>query len=509
MHSYQCGLSVMLLIAAFYLIIIPPCGAFRTHQMAPLAGRPSTTSTSALHPVVIHAKPSTRSTKSPSSLRMTRAARNAIEGRGMPSTPGWQSGRLNRLTDWATDQKPNRPIICEYDPKSRWLWTKWHGTVLKDTWKPVLAAMALALGIDYFVRRRFPTPSWSLLSVPAPSNPIIQRLTGLKKVWEYQLSLATFILTFFLSHAFSYWNKVYNTTRMIQGRINDFCMLLVMGAKRGTDADDDAENGGRHPVRSNASTGPKGSRGFSDESQEFISLCTRLIRLSHTFFWAQTATVSNGLTDDDEYIDDAATCHVPIDDEHIGPLLLSPYGLKALVDAGQLTQEEKAGLMGTGLPPNQYAYTLLVWVGVHCSTALRNGVLCGGAGYEENIFRQLATLRACMFDIDDFRAGRMQLAYVQLVQVLVDSLMLLSPFALYPECGILSVPLVGILTLFFKGLLSLSKSFLDPFGVEGYQEQNIRVDVLVSELNFGASSRWIRSASYIPPTPAARAPSSS
>lgn len=99
--------------------------------------------------------------------------------------------------------------------------------------------------------------------------------------------------------------------------------------------------------------------------------------------------------------------------------------------------------------------------------------------------------------------------YVQLVQVLVDSLMLLSPFALYPECGILSLPLVGTLTLFFKGLLSLSKSFLDPFGVEGYQEQNIRVDVLVSELNFGASSRWIRSASYIPPTPAARAPSSS
>ena len=93
----------------------------------------------------------------------------------------------------------------------------------------------------------------------------------------------------------------------------------------------------------------------------------------------------------------------------------------------------------------------------------------------------------------------MQLAYVQLVQVLVDSLVLLSPFALYPECGILSIPLVGMLTLFFKGLLLLSKLFLDLFGVEGFQEQNIRVDVLVSELNFGASSRWINSASYVPP----------
>jgi len=328
----------------------------------------------------------------------------------MPSTPGWQSGRLNRLTEWAEDQKPNRPIICEYDPRGRWLWTKWNGTVLKTTWKYVLAAMAMGLFVDFLARGRtlsnYCSLSWSLLSAPEISNPMIQHLTSIKKLWEYQLSLATFILTFFLSHAFGYWNKVYNTTRMIQGRINDFCMLLVMGASRGADT---AESG-RAPARSNASTGDKGSRGFGDESKTLVKLCTRLIRLSHTFFWAQTATVSNGLTDSDDYMEEVADCHVPIDDEHIGPLLLSPYGLRALVDAGQLTREEREGLMGTGLPPSQYAYTLLVWVGVYCNAALRDGVLCGGPGYEENLFRQLATLRACMFDIDDFRAGRMPLA---------------------------------------------------------------------------------------------------
>jgi hypothetical protein len=31
-------------------------------------------------------------------------------------------------------------------------------------------------------------------------------------------------------------------------------------------------------------------------------------------------------------------------------------------------------------------------------------------------------------------------------------------------------------------------------GVEGFAEQNIRVDVLVSELNFGAAKRWVRAA---------------
>ena len=43
-----------------------------------------------------------------------------------------------------------------------------------------------------------------------------------------------------------------------------------------------------------------------------------------------------------------------------------------------------------------------------------------------------------------------------------------------------------------RGVAQLSKSFLDPFGNEGYPGQNIRVDVLVSELNFGAASRWMK-----------------
>ena len=337
--------------------------------------------------------------------------------------------------------------------------------------------------------------SWDLLAIPTATDPLIKRLSALSKVWEYQLTLSTFILTFFLSHAFGYWQKVYNTTRAIQGRINDFCMLLMMGAERGVDTDDNKTT----PARSNASTGPKGSRGFSDRAEEFVSTCTRYARLSHTFFWAQTATSSNGLNDSEEYLQDAKDCPIEIDDEHIGPLLLSPYGLKALVDSGQLTKEEREGLMGTGLPPSQYAYVLLVWLGIHVMDGLKSGILRGGAGYEENLFRQLATLRACMFDIDDFRAGRMPLAYVQLVQVLTDSLVVAAPFALAP-IGFLSIPLVGLLTLFFRGLLILSKSFLDVWGVEGYREQCIRVDVLVSELNFGASKRWINAGGFVPPS---------
>ena len=55
-----------------------------------------------------------------------------------------------------------------------------------------------------------------------------------------------------------------------------------------------------------------------------------------------------------------------------------------------------------------------------------------------------------------------------------------------------SILLIGLFWVFYRGRVDVSKSFLDPFGNEGYPGQNVRVDVLVSELNFGAGSRWVR-----------------
>jgi hypothetical protein len=149
------------------------------------------------------------------------AANNALSGIGLPSNPGWDSVRLNRLTEWADEVQPNRPIICEYQPEGWWLWRKWNGTVLKATWGSVLFAMMTGLVID-FVARGCSWSNYKLWNGPAidTTSRLIKRLSAVTKVWEYQLTLSTFILTFFLSQAFSYWQKVYNTTRMIQGRIN-------------------------------------------------------------------------------------------------------------------------------------------------------------------------------------------------------------------------------------------------------------------------------------------------
>ena len=397
---------------------------------------------------------------------------------GMPSTPGWEGTTLNKLTDWAKADTTNRPIICEYKPDTLWLWSKYRGTVLSITIVPVLANMAVGVATDVAVHLTAPS-TWPLLAVPPASDPLIQQLSGLTQLWEYQFTLCTFILTFFTSQAYAHWKSVYFTTRAIQGRINDICLLVTVGAKRG-------------------SSSSKGYTGYSKEAERTVKLCTRFVRLSHTFFWAATPTCSNGMGDGGE-VDEEGLRRKDVYD--VGPLLLSPQGLDSLVQDGQLTAEERQSLLDSGLPPSQYAYLLLEWAALHAMEGMESGALRGGNGFEENLLRQVTSLRAEYFSIGDFQAGRMPLAYVQLVQVVVDSLVILAPFSLYSQTGTLSIPLVGLLTLFFKGLLELSKSFLDPFGNEGYPGQNIRVDVLVSELNFGAANRWVRAGQVLPDEP--------
>ena len=73
-------------------------------------------------------------------------------------------------------------------------------------------------------------------------------------------------------------------------------------------------------------------------------------------------------------------------------------------------------------------------------------------------------LRSACMSIPDELAARMPLAYVHLTHCLVDVLLLIAPFGLYPHLGVLSVPMAGIISIFYRGLLELSKSFLDPFG---------------------------------------------
>ena len=221
---------------------------------------------------------------------------------------------------------------------------------------------------------------------------------------------------------------------------------------------------------------------------------TRMLRMSHAFFWAATPTASDGLTS----IEDREFLPEDFDATKVGPRLLSRKGLKSLVRCKQLTEMEMKALLDTKLSPSQYPYALLEWAMLRCMGGLRNGELVGGQGLEDNMLRQFTQMRAEYFNIGDYAAGRMPMAYMIAIEIIVDILVFSSPLALFCKMGAFAIPACGLLTLSFKGLLELSKSFLDTFGIEGYQVHNIRVDVLVSEANFGASKRWVVAGDMLP-----------
>lgn len=197
-------------------------------------------------------------------------------GDGMPSTPGWEPGQLDRLTDWAVNEEANRPIICEYKPDAFWLWSRYRGTVLSLTVGPVALTMLLSVGVDLYSHQHA-AASWPLHVLPPREENLIQGLLAVNKLWEYQLTLATFILTFFTSQAYTYWRNVYFCARAIQGRINDICMLLTMGAARTHHTVD----GGGGGVVGEGPGGGLNASSYTGEARSMVRRCTRLIRMSH------------------------------------------------------------------------------------------------------------------------------------------------------------------------------------------------------------------------------------
>lgn len=83
----------------------------------------------------------------------------------------------------------------------------------------------------------------------------------------------------------------------------------------------------------------------------------------------------------------------------------------------------------------------------------------------------------------------MPVAYVHFVQVLVDVLCLMAPFALFPRAGLLTFFFSPLVCLFFEGLMELCKTLLDPFGNRRVSNADFRadvqVDVLIAESNSG------------------------
>jgi hypothetical protein len=378
---------------------------------------------------------------------------------------------LEQLVESLTSSEPSgRPIIRPYDADTVWLWQQWSGTVLELTSTKMIASAAIAAANCAVVREATSVlrPGVPLFAAPVPTDPIVARLASLGTVWEYQLTLSTFVVTFFLNQAWSFRASIYTTVRSIQGCAQDVCLLLSAHAARET-------RGGT----------------YTPAAQALLDDVGRYVRLTHLLYWS-----ARGASQQTYVVQQTPRERATDQVARLGPLL-SPHGLDALVATGELSEAERAALGASGLPPGEYAYVLLEWVALAVVDAREAGVLRGGAGCEQQLLARIGAMRGGLMTIGDSLDFRMSMTYVQFVQILVDTLVIVAPIALYPKVGVYSVPLAALITYFYEGLLELSKSFFDIFGREGYSEQTINVEVLIKEVNL-ASERWKRAGAITP-----------
>lgn len=330
-------------------------------------------------------------------------------------------------------------IIRRYKPNRFWLWKRWSGTILEQSWKASAFNMIVSILFISLIRKEV-NPTWIVGGIPDARNPMIERFVGLGKLWHYILTLTTFILTFFLNKAHDLWQNVYSMGRKVQGRMNDIGMLLATTAER--------DNEGKYTKK-------------ADVLLDDVALFSRLF---HVFMWANY--------------------------EKRYKILLTRRGMSRMFSRGIMTRKQYDILCG--LKYNEKPHeACLMWMKTRYLKGIKEGALKDSSSITDSLFATIKELRSTQASIGDAIDGRIPLAYAHFVQILVDTFLALAPFVLYSELGIWSIPAVGILTLFYSGLLDLSKIMLDPLNNDKCYKESVSMDigVLIREGNAG-STRW-------------------
>lgn len=346
-------------------------------------------------------------------------------------------------------------IIHRFLPYGQWLWRQWYATVFYHTVKSALRNMLAALVVNV-VLRRITFGDWNVWAFPIASEArhpsFMQKLLAIEKIWKNLMSLTTFLLTFFVGQAYSFWQSVYEIGRSLQGRINDMNLLLATHTSR-------HKTNGTH----------------TREAQVFLNDVASFLRLYHILLWATNARRFR--------------------------IILTDAGLTRMVERGVMTMEEKNIVEEqAGLSKTERHYVLLEWMIYKCLQARTKGIIQGGPGLEQVFLDKACQLRSLSSQVANKVNGRMPLAYAHFVQILVDSFLFVAPVAQYAELGIFSVLSMGIFTLFYLGLMDLAKVFLDPLDNEDYHDGCVTMDltVFIRETN-AASRRWMTAAQKFPP----------
>ena len=234
-------------------------------------------------------------------------------------------------------------IIRQWEPTRAWLWRQWQGTVLQHSYKAVLGNMLLSLLVIVFTKR-LTDPTWNFGLRPDHSHSFVQLLDIIRKLWSYQMSLTTFILTFFVNNAYSFWREIYQVARIIQGKLSDFHMILATNCQRN----------------------PDGS--YTSESEKLMDDVSSSSRLFHALFWASCAR---------QYA-----------------VLRTPNGLERMASRGLMTSRQLRVLQSLDLPDNQLHNACVEWMMIRANQGMHDGTLCNASEVRLRLLDQMGQLRA-------------------------------------------------------------------------------------------------------------------
>lgn len=380
---------------------------------------------------------------------------------------------LDDLIDESIRTSARRPLIMQFDPSSGWIWKRWKvslstasvcgevgwprltrllflfplcpkGTVFSETWESCVSKMIYA-SIVFGICATYPgIKTW---------------LSGFNVLWGQLLSVTTFTLTFFVNQSYALWRKCMELSRRLQGRLHDLDMSLAAHATR-------------KPPSS-----PNEPSTYTAASSQLLELVSRYVRVFNLLTYASFTR-----------------SHRPI---------LTPRGMRRLVERGLLTSQERRVLVDAEIPATQRHNAVLLWIMRTFVEGREAGHFTGGAGFEDQWLEKVHVCRAQYGGIGDELQGRMPLAYAHIVQVLVDIILWMYPFMAFSSgmSGFLTVMGTGLLTVSYQGLFDLAKQFLDPYDNESYGkgEDPLVVDTLIAETNAG-SVRWMNGLSQFPVT---------
>jgi len=316
-------------------------------------------------------------------------------------------------------------VITPYKPQRIWLWRQWTGTIWQHGYKHCLFMMIYSSGV--FAACHY-----------LEDNRLEGTLVTVAQGFKYLMTLSFFILTFFLNQSYGLWRDVYNTCRGLQGSTDDLGMLAAT-----------------HAARVDGK--------YTSEAEDTLNDIAMTVKIFHIFVYASKSRRFRALQ--------------------------TNRALKRMTERGIISPEICEAIMKSKIFHGDRVFGTIEWLMIKFQAGVDDGSLKdAGDLFMSHVLDTGLLLRKQFGSFRGTLEARIPLAYAHFVQIMVDTLLFIAPVALYKDLLAFTIPTVGIMTIFFGGLLDISKVMLDPLDNEDYCDGviDINVGVFIRQANYGA-----------------------